>query len=110
MRVAASTPFQAHIELLQFFLDHRDEIVERIQAMLNAQRKPMEYLQDRALLSGHFEDCFFTLPGVTQDQSRLRGRLEEAHWAGGFRPREMPGVHNGLIDPAEMMTRVFYLW
>src|SRR5262245_44378821 len=22
----------------------------------------------------------------------------------------MPGVHNGLIDPAEMMTRVFYLW
>src|SRR5947208_227080 len=22
----------------------------------------------------------------------------------------MPGVHNGLIDPAEIMTRVFYLW
>ena len=22
----------------------------------------------------------------------------------------MPGVHNGLIDPAEMMTRVFHLW
>jgi hypothetical protein len=22
----------------------------------------------------------------------------------------MPGVHNGLIDPAEMITRVFYLW
>jgi hypothetical protein len=22
----------------------------------------------------------------------------------------MPGLHNGLIDPAEMMTRVFYLW
>jgi hypothetical protein len=22
----------------------------------------------------------------------------------------MPGLHNGLIDPAEMMTRAFYLW
>ena len=25
-------------------------------------------------------------------------------------PRELPGLHNGLIDPAEMMTRAFYLW
>jgi hypothetical protein len=102
--------FQSHIELLQFFLDHRDEIVERVQAVLNAQRKPTEYLQDASLLSRHFEDCFFTLTGVTDSQSRLRGQLEEAHWASGFRPREMPGLHNGLIDPAEMMTRAFYLW
>jgi hypothetical protein len=103
-------PFQAHIELLQFFLAHRDEIVERIQAVLNAQRKPIEYLQDGSLLSRHFEDCFFTLTGVTRSQSRLRGQLEEAHWADGFRPRELPGLHNGLIDPAEMMIRGFYLW
>ncbi len=102
-------PFQAHIELLHFFLAHRDDIVERIQGLLNAQRRPIEYLRDRSLLSRHFEDCFFTLTGVTHDQSRLRGQLEEAHWA-RFRPREMPGVHNGLIDPAEMMTRVFHLW
>ena len=52
-------PFQAHIELLQFFLAHRDDIVERIQGVLNAQRKPIEYLQDGSLLSRHFEDCFF---------------------------------------------------
>jgi hypothetical protein len=36
--------------------------------------------------------------------------LEEAHWASGFRPREIPGLHNGLIDPAEMMIRGFHLW
>ena len=101
-------PFQAHVELLQFFLAHRDDIVERIQGVLNAQRKPLEYLRDGSLLSRHFEDCFYI--GVTQSQSRLRGQLEAAHWASGFRPRELPGLHNGLIDPAEMMIRAFYMW
>ena len=103
-------PFQAHLELLQLFLVRRDEIVERIQGLLNAQRKPAEYLQDGSLLSRHFEDCFFTITGVTDTQSRLRGQLEEAHWAGGFRPRAIPGLHNGPADPAEMMMRAFYLW
>ncbi len=103
-------PFHAHVELLQLFLAHRDEIVERIQGLLNAQRKPIQYLQDGPLLSRHFEDCFFTLTGVTRDQSRLRGQLKEAHWASGFRPRESPGLHNDLVDPAEMMVRGFHLW
>jgi hypothetical protein len=106
----AQMPFQAHIELLQFFLAQRDVIVERIQGVLNAQRKPIAYLRDGPLLSRHFEDCFFTLAGITPGQSRLRGQLEEAHWAGGFRPRDLPGLHNGLVDPAEMMVRVFHLW
>jgi len=103
-------PFHAHIELLQLFLAHRDEIVERIQGLLNAQRKPIRYLQDGPLLSRHFEDCLFTTTGVTRDQSRLRGQLKEAHWASGFKPRESPGVHNELVDPAEMMVRAFHLW
>jgi len=103
-------PFQAHIELLHFFLAHRDDIVERIQGALNAQRQPIEYLQDSVLLSRHFEDCFFTLTGVTHSQSHLRGQLAEAHRASGFRPREIPGLHNGLVDPAEMMIRGFHLW
>jgi hypothetical protein len=103
-------PFQPHIDLLHFFLARRDEIVERIQSLLNAQRKPIDYLQDGSLLSRHFEDCFFTLAGVTDSQSRLRGQLEEAHWASGFRPREIRGLNNGPADPAEMMMRGFYLW
>src|SRR5687767_1058865 len=102
--------FQAHIDLLLFFLARRDEAVEKIQGVLNAQRKPGEYLRDAPLLSRLFEDCFFTLTGVTPGQSRLRGQLEEAHWASGFRPREIPGLHNGLVDPAEMMIRGFHLW
>jgi len=103
-------PFQAHIELLQFFLAHRDEIVERIEGVLNAQRKPIAYLQDGALLSRLFEDCFFATSGVTQGHSHLRGQLQDAHWASGFKPRELPGLHNSLIDPAEMMIRGFHLW
>jgi hypothetical protein len=110
MSQRSGVPFQAHVELLECFLAHRDDIVEDIQGVLNAQRKPMEYLQDSSAMSRDFEDCFFTLAAITQSQSRLRGQLEEAHRTGGFRPREMPGLHNGLIDPAEMMTRVFYLW
>ena len=89
--IGESVPFQAHLELLQFFLAHRDDIVERIQGVLNAQRKPLEYLRDGSLLSRHFEDCFYI--GVTQSQSRLRAQLEDAHWASGFRPREPPGLH-----------------
>jgi hypothetical protein len=103
-------PFQTHIELIQFFLAHRGEIIERIQGVLNAQRKPDEYLQDGSLLFRQCEDCFFTSTAVTPSQSRLRGQLEEAHWASGFRPRELPGLHNGLVDPAEMMIRGFHLW
>ena len=104
------TPFTAHVELLESFLARRDDIVERIQAVLNAQRKPIEYLQDRRLLSRHFEECFFTPDGITSGQSRFRDRLEDAHWAGGFKPRAIPGLHNSLIDPAEMMIRGFHLW
>jgi hypothetical protein len=102
--------FHGHVELLQLFLLHRTAIVDRIEGLLNAQRKPNEYLQDGPLLSRQFEDCFFTLAGLTPGQLRLRGQLEEAHWASGFKPRELPGLHNGLVDPAEMMVRGFYLW
>ena len=110
VRRAGQVPFHAHVELLQLFLAHRDEIVARIQGLLNAQKKPIQYLQDVPLLSGHFKDCFFTLAGVTRDQSRLRDQLEEAHWVSGFRPRKSPGLHNDLVDPAEMMARGFHLW
>ena len=100
----------AHIELLQLFLGRRDDIVERIQGLLNAQRKPVDYLQDGARLFDDVEDCFFALSGITTTQSRLRGELEEAHAASGFRPREIAGLHNGLVDPAEMMIRAFHMW
>jgi hypothetical protein len=103
-------PFREHVELLQSFLAHRDEIVGSIESLLNAQRKPSQYLQDGPLLSRQFEDCFFALTAITPSQSRLRGQLKDAHWASGFRPREMPGLHNDLVDPGQMMVRGFHLW
>ncbi len=103
-------PFQANVDLLRLFLTHRENIVESIEAVLNAQRKPIAYQQDQSLLSRHFEDCFFSRTAVTASQPRLRAHLEEAHWAGGFRPRQVEGLHNDLIDPAEMMIRAFYCW
>ena len=36
--------------------------------------------------------------------------MEEAHWASCFRPRELPGLHNGLVDAAEMIIRGVHLW
>ena len=98
------------LELLRLFLTHREDIVESIDAVLNAQRKPIEYLQDHSLLSRHFEDCFFARTAVTAGKISLRGEVEEAHWAAGFRPRPIPDLHNDLIHPAEMMIRAFYCW
>jgi len=107
---SGQVPFQANVELLRLFLTHREHIVESIEAVLNAQRKPIQYLQDQPLLSRHFEDCFFARTAAIPSQSRLRGQMEEAHWAGGFRPRPVQGLHNDLIQPAEMMIRSFYCW
>jgi hypothetical protein len=109
-RLVGPVPFQAHVELLQLFLAHREPIVERIQGELNAQRKPIQYLQDVGALYRHFEDCFFTLPEIPRDRASLRRQLEEAHWASGFKPRAAPGLHNDIVDPAEMMSRAFRLW
>jgi len=103
-------PFQANIELLRLFLARREEIVEGIDGILNAQRKPSGYRQDHSLLSRDFEACFYERTAATASQTRLRGQLEEAHAAAGFRPRPVRDLHNDLIHPAEMMIRAFYCW
>ncbi len=103
-------PFQAHVGLLQVFIAHRDPIVERLQGVLNAQHRPLQSAQDRALLARQFEDCFFAQPGVPPEQSALRGQLQRAHWAEGFKPRDMPGIPNEMFDPADMMQRAFTVW
>jgi hypothetical protein len=105
-----SVPFDAHADLLRTFLARRGTIAGRIEELLNAQRKPARYLQDVPLLSRHFEDCFYTLAGLTAEQSLLRHQLQEAHWASGFKPRQTPGYPNDLVDPAEIMSRAFLMW
>jgi hypothetical protein len=106
----SQVPFQAHVELLQFFVTHREPIVERIQGVLNAQQKPLPFQQDRTLLTRQFEDCFFAQPGIPREQSVLRGLLLQAHWAEGFKPRDMPGIPNEMFDPADMVARAVNVW
>ena len=102
--------FDAHVELLRMFLARREQIVECIENVLNAQRKPLEYLQDQSLLSRHLEDCFFARAAMAANENRLRSELEEAYCADGFEPRSVQGLYNDLIHPAEMMSRAFYCW
>ncbi|MEO6079343.1 MAG: hypothetical protein ABIQ86_06175 [Steroidobacteraceae bacterium] len=103
-------PFRAHVALLQFFVIHRTAVVERIRGVLSAQQKPLQFQQDRALLGLKFEDCFFAQPGIPPEQSALRGQLQGAHWADGFKPRDMPGIPNEMFDPADMVARAFTVW
>ena len=70
-------PFQANVELLRLYLRHREEIVESIETVLNAQRKPIGYLRDHSLLSRHFEDCFFARTAATASQTRLRANWKK---------------------------------
>jgi len=103
-------PFQAHIELLHILLADRERIVAGIQGLLNAQRKPSAYREDKVALAQRVEDAFFAADALTAGHAVLRGQLRQAHWSRGFRPREMPGMHNDLPDPGEMMVRAFNLW
>ena len=98
------------MDLLHAFLSCRDRIVAGIEELLNAQRRPVQQLDDRALLLRQVEDCFFSLSLLTPEQARLRGQLRQVHWADGFKPRDMPGLNNDLVDPGEMARRGFQLW
>ena len=107
---ADAAPFAAHLELLRTFLARRDDIVGRIEGLLNVQRRPVEHLQDRPLQARQLEDCFFAPGTVPEAQSRLRGQLLAAHWANGFEPHQIQGLHNDIVDPAELMLRGFHCW
>lgn len=94
--------------LMQTWLARRSTIVEGIDRVLNAQKKPLEQQQDRVLLARQIKDCFYRLPGLPQELAGLRDGLEQAHWASGFMPRQSPG--NDIVDPAEQALRAFHFW
>ena len=106
---AGQALFEAHIGLLRQFLAHREEIVERIEALLNAQRKPAPHLQTRLLPALRFEDCFFEHTAIGGREA-LKGQLEEAYRAAGFTPREVHHVYNDLTHPVELMVRGLHCW
>jgi hypothetical protein len=102
--------FDAHVELLEFFLAQRGAAVAKIQELLNAQHKPPRYLLDRPQLARDFEECFFALPDLGADRASLRGKLEQAHWARGFKPRDMREMPNDLLQPGDLIARAFVMW
>ena len=98
--IGESLPFQAHLELLQVFLAHRDDIVERIQGVLNAQRRPIEYLRDGSLLSRHFEDCFYI-------GSPRANRVSELNWKTRIGPVDSDLVSlRDCINAATLASRL----
>ena len=94
--------FHAQLEQLRQCLARRKEIVERIVAVINAQRGGAA---EREALSRQLDACFFA--GEPDD---LRDQLEAAYRNGGFMPRALPGLHNDLIHPAEMLLRGLHFW
>ena len=107
--VAGPSLFAAQLSLLRSFLAHRGTIAGKIQELLAAQRDVAATPAVTAL-ARQIEDCFFTLAGLPASQLALRGQLQAAHWASGFRPRAMPPIPNDLADPAEMLVRGCHLW
>lgn len=105
-----AVPFQAQVELLQLFLAHRPAVVENIEGVLNAQRKPIQQIQDRQTLSLQLDDCFYTLAVVNHEQRLLKGQLERVHRASGFMPRQVEGLFNDIVNPAEILIRGFFCW
>jgi hypothetical protein len=103
-------PFEAHLELLRWFLSRRPEVVARLAGLLNAQRKPPQSLHDVPLLARQLAECFFGVPGITEEQRALQRQLDDAHRASGFEPRHAPGEPNDLVEPAQLTSRAFHLW
>lgn len=107
---SSAVPFEAHLDLLRSFLEHRAGITNGIDGLLNAQRTPNPYLQTRPAITRRLEDCFFGGPSLSEEQRSLRGQLETAYSAAGLKPREISYLHNDLIHPTEMLLRGVHCW
>lgn len=103
----APVAFREHVELLRLFLARREAIAGEIEALLNGLRKPSWPAQDSAALARQFEDRFFA---QAASGGHLRGQLEAAYWAAGFKPRQVQHLYNDLIAPAEMALRAVHCW
>ena len=104
----AMVPFAAYVALLQQLLARRGAIVDGIERLLNAQKRPLAWQQDQHALKVEFRDCLQSGAALDVLQAALFDRLEEARWASGFRPRETTG--NDIIDPAALLLRGFHCW
>ena len=110
MDASQDVSFADHVELLNHFLDRRREIVERIdRALLNVQGKDTSRRRDRPFFEHTLSACFFGLPGLSRDRSRMKGQLAAGHLADGFEPIQV-GQFTNELDPVELVGRAYYHW
>lgn len=114
--------FSDHVVLLNLFLSRRNDIVERVEHLLNAQRREVVHQikrllqlpatdvihrQEREYFEKDLNACFFGLRGLPDNVVRLEGELSAKRVADGLRPFDGP---NGDCDPLELIARATVHW
>jgi hypothetical protein len=102
--------FSSYVALLSQFLERRGEIVAHIEGrLLNVRGKDTSRNRNRDYFDHMFTACFFNLPGLPRDLSRLKGQLAAAHVADGFEPILLKDRANEL-DPLDLIVRAYQQW
>ena len=103
--------FSEHLALVDRFLHHRFEIVERIErTLLNVRDKDTSRRRDRPFFERSFGACFFGLPALPSELSRLKGQLAAQHLADGFEPVATEDGFVNELDPLELILRAYEHW
>ena len=103
--------FSQHLALVDRFLHHRLDIVERIErTLLNVRDKDTSRRRDRPFFARTFGACFFGLPALPSELSRLKGQLAAQHLADGFEPVATEDGFVNELDPLELILRAYEHW
>ncbi len=102
--------FRDHVNLLEHFLAGRRAIVDDIdRRLLNLKDKAIRYQTDRDSWAEMLNGCFFALPSLPPQASRLSGQLVAARLADGFEPVAADGYAREL-DPVDLVVRAHHHW
>jgi hypothetical protein len=102
--------FVDHVRLLEHVLAVRSEIVDDIdRRLLNLKDKAIRRHTDRDSWTEMLDRCFFALPTLPPEASKLRGQLATARLADGFEPVAADGYVREL-DPVDLIVRAHHYW
>jgi hypothetical protein len=102
--------FTDHLALLTEFVNRRQEIVERLEDLLNAKGKGYLQVKEYEYFRRRLGAAFFDLPGLPPHLTLLRGQLQAKRLADGFLPIVTEDLSNGDIDPVEFIARGLDHW
>ena len=102
--------FHDHVNLLEHFLAGRRAIVDDIdRRLLNLKDKPIRHQTDHESWAEILNACFFELPTLPRNASRLLGQLATARLVDGFEPVASDGYAREL-DPVDLIVRAHHHW